>query len=249
MLTLNGVAKSFDSLRAVDGVSLTVDQGQIIGLIGPNGSGKSTLINLISGNLTPDAGAIHFAGQEITGAAPHAVFQAGLMRSFQDPSLFFRMSVLDNMLLPVKGQVGEKPGRAPWHRLWRRQEDENAVTALDTLARTELRGHAANLASDLSGGQMKLVELSRSLMGEPRMLLLDEPTAGVAPRLAFDIFGRIRDLRDSAGLTFLIVEHRLEMLFETVDLVYVMHMGQVIAHGTPAEISADPHVREVYFGD
>ena len=248
MLRLEQVEKSFDSLRAVDGVSLTVDQGQIIGLIGPNGSGKSTLLNLIGGTLTPDAGQIYFAGEDVTQQPVDAIFQRGLARSFQDPSLFFRMSVLDNMLLPVKEQEGERPARAPWHRLWRRQERANAEVALDGLAATQLSNHVLNLASDLSGGQMKLVELARSLMGAPRMLLLDEPTAGVAPKLAYEIFDQIQALRAQQNLTFLIVEHRLEILFDYVDSVYVMHMGKVIAQGTPEEIQDNAEVREVYFG-
>ena len=248
MLLLEHVAKSFDSLRAVKDVSLTVPQGAIIGLIGPNGSGKSTLMNVIAGSLQPDAGSILFDGHDITHESAREIYQRGLARSFQDPSLFFRMSVLDNMLLPVKHQRGEQPARAPWHRFWRRDEDAHAATAAANLADTQLRGHYAQPASDLSGGQMKLLELARSMMGDPKLLLLDEPTAGVAPALAYTIFDRIEALRQ-AGLTFLIVEHRLEILFNYVDSVYVMHLGEVIAHGTPADIQQNAQVREVYFGE
>ncbi|MCB0144984.1 MAG: ABC transporter ATP-binding protein, partial [Caldilineaceae bacterium] len=173
----------------------------------------------------------------------------GLVRSFQDPSLFFRMSVLDNALLPVKAQVGERPTRAPMHSAWRGQETQAAADADELLASLQLRGHYAELAAELSGGQMKLLELGRSLMGEPQMLLLDEPTAGVAPNLAYTIFQQIDAMRRELGLTFLIVEHRLEMLFDFVDSVYVMHMGQVIAHGAPDEVAQDAQVREVYFGE
>ncbi len=249
MLTLENVHKNFDNLRAVNGVSLTVPKGQIIGLIGPNGSGKSTLLSLIAGNQRATGGRILFDGQEITQLSADQIFQRGLARSYQDPSLFFRMTVLDNSLLPVKNQLGEQPSRAPWHRLWRKQEHALATNADAVLDQVRLRTHHHKLAADLSGGQMKLLELGRTLMGDPKMLLLDEPTAGVAPALAYSIFEQIEQLRRTHGLTFLIIEHRLEILFDFVDSLYVMYMGQVIAQGTPAEIAANAQVREVYFGE
>lgn len=249
MLTLENVAKHFDNLRAVDGVSLTVPQGQIIGLIGPNGSGKSTLLSVIAGSQSADSGQIHFAGQTITGLAADQICRLGLVRSYQDPALFFRMTVLDNALLPVKDQRGEQPLIAPWQRLWRRQEAEHAGVAGQTLDPLQLRPHHSKLAAELSGGQMKLLELGRSLMAAPKLLLLDEPTAGVAPALAYTIFEQIARLRREQGLTFLIVEHRLDLLFNFVDSLYVMHLGRVIAQGTPAEIEANAQVREVYFGE
>ena len=249
MLELRDVCKSFDSLAAVNCVSLRVRQGQLVGLIGPNGSGKSTLLNLIAGAQRADRGQILFGAQEITRLSPDAIFRLGIGRSAQDPSLFFRMSVLDNALLPVREQRGERPTRAPWHRVWRRDEAAHAQDAARALRQVHLDGHLDRAAADLSGGQMKLLELSRTLMGNPRLMLLDEPTAGVAPALALDIFRRIADLRAHAGLTFLVVEHRLEILFEFVDFVYVMHLGGLIAQGTPAEIERNALVREVYFGE
>lgn len=249
MLTLHNVAKNFDHLRAVDDVSLTVPAGQIIGLIGPNGSGKSTLLSIIAGNQPADAGQIYFADQEISGLTADRICQLGLVRSYQDPALFFRMTVLDNTLLPVKAQRGERPLLAPFHRLWRQQEAEQASIAGQTLAQLQLHPHHTKVAAELSGGQMKLLELGRSLMATPKLLLLDEPTAGVAPNLAYTIFEEIARLRRELGLTFLIVEHRLDILFDFVDSLYVMHLGRVIAHGTPAEIEANQQVREVYFGE
>jgi branched-chain amino acid transport system ATP-binding protein len=249
MLELRNVCKSFGALAAVNCVSLRVRQGQLVGLIGPNGSGKSTLLNLIAGAQRADRGQILFGAQEITRLPPDAIFRLGIGRSAQDPSLFFRMSVLDNALLPVKGQRGERPARAPWHRAWRRDEAAHAQEAARALRQVNLDGHLDRAAADLSGGQMKLLELSRTLMGRPRLMLLDEPTAGVAPALALDIFRRIADLRARAGLTFLVVEHRLEILFEFVDSIYVMHMGGLIAQGTPAEIERNALVREIYFGE
>lgn len=249
MLTLENVTKSYGQLRAVAGVSLSVPAGQIIGLIGPNGSGKSTLLSLIAGSQPADGGRILLDGKEISGLPAHQIYRLGLVRSYQDPALFFRMTALDNMLLPVKDQRGEDPARAPLHRTWRAQEFDQAHRASATLDQLQL-WHAYDMpAADLSGGQMKLLELGRSLMGTPRLLLLDEPTAGVAPALAYTIFEQIEALRAAHGLTFLIVEHRLEILFDFVDSLYVMHLGAVIAQGTPDEVAANRQVREVYFGE
>ncbi|GAB4419370.1 MAG: ABC transporter ATP-binding protein [Anaerolineae bacterium] len=249
LLKLEHVSKSFESLLAVNEVSFSVEPGQVVGLIGPNGSGKSTLLSLIAGTLSADSGRITFDGQDITHRSADQIFQLGLVRSFQDPSLFFRMTVLDNSLLPVKHQTGENPVRAPFHRLWSGQESNLAAAAGKTLAELQLSQHYTARASDLSGGQMKLLELGRSLMGEPKLLLLDEPTAGVAPKLAYTIFEEIERMRQSLDLTFVIVEHRLEILFDFVDTVYVMHAGSLLAHGTPAEISANAEVRVIYFGE
>ena len=248
LLLLSNVSKAFGNLKAVDRVTMAVPEGQIIGLIGPNGSGKSTLLNLIASTTPTDDGRITFDGHNITHLSPDAVFQRGLIRSFQDPSLFFRMTVLDNALLPIKAQRGESPWLAPFHGTWAEEEEDHADDAYRALSTLELKDHLTELASDLSGGQMKLLELGRSLMGEPRLLLLDEPTAGVAPALAYRIFEQIERMRVELGLTFLIVEHRLEMLFDFVDSLYVMHLGRIIAEGTPAQIEVNETVREVYFG-
>jgi branched-chain amino acid transport system ATP-binding protein len=249
MLELQNIGKDFDGLRAVDDVSLSVPTAQIVGLIGPNGSGKSTLLNVINGTLPPTSGRVIFDGVDITGLSPDTIFQRGLGRGFQDPSLFFQMTALDNAVLPVKRQRGEHPWYAPWQRKWKSQEQQNAANASAVLKQVSLQHQANKPASDLSGGQMKLLEIARSLMGEPKMLLLDEPTAGVAPKLAYNIFEQIAELRRSLGITFLIVEHRLEILFDFVDTVYVMHLGRVLAHGTPDEIAQNAEVREVYFGE
>lgn len=248
MLTLENVFKSFGNLQAVNGVSLTVPRTHIVGLIGPNGSGKSTLLNVIAGALPPDSGSIRFDDAEITHEAPDAIFRRGLARSYQDPALFQRMTVLDNTLLPARDQRGERARLAPFHRLWRKEEAVLSATAGGILDRLLLRRHYDTRAADLSGGQMKLLELGRSLMGDPKLMLLDEPTAGVAPNLAYSIFEQIADLRRE-GITFLIVEHRLEILFDFVDHLYVMHMGEVVAEGTPEQVAANREVREIYFGE
>jgi branched-chain amino acid transport system ATP-binding protein len=249
MLDVKDVCKDFEGLRAVHGASLHVPVGKIIGLIGPNGSGKSTLLSAIAGTIKPTSGQIRFDGEDITPLSSDAIFKRGLARGFQDPSLFFQMTLLDNTLLPARDQRGERPWYAPWRRAWRDEENANTGRAGEILRSVRLNSHFGKPASDLSGGQMKLLEIARALMGSPKMLLLDEPTAGVAPKLAYTIFEQIEAMRREHGITFLIVEHRLEILFDFVDSLYVMHMGSVIAHGTPAEIARDAQVREVYLGD
>ncbi len=249
LLELKNLRKDFGGLRAVDDVSLTVPEGAIVGLIGPNGSGKSTLINLIAGATHRSAGQVLFAGDDISDRPPDEVFQLGIARGYQEPALYLKMTVLDNMLLPVKNQRGEGPWYAPlWHS-WHDEEAKHAERALAVLEQVQLLQHYDTLASDLSGGQMKLLEIARSLMGQPKLLLLDEPTAGVAPKLAYEIFEQIARLRRDHGITFLIVEHRLEILFDFADFVYVMHLGNLLAEGSVAEIANHATVREVYFGE
>lgn len=249
LLELEGIRKDFGGLRAVDDVSLNVPEGAIVGLIGPNGSGKSTLINLIAGTTDLSAGRVTFAGEDISALAADAVYHKGISRGYQEPALFFKMTVLDNLLLPVKGQRGEKPWHAPRWGRWQPEERAHAEAAMEVLGQVQLLPHYDTLASDLSGGQMKLLEIARALMGKPKLLLLDEPTAGVAPKLAYEIFQQIARLRDDHGITLLIVEHRLEILFDFVETVYVMHLGKLLAGGSAAEISDHTTVREVYFGE
>ncbi len=249
LLELKNLRKDYGGLRAVDDISLAVPEGAIIGLIGPNGSGKSTLINLIAGTSEHSAGQVIFAGADISDLSSDEVFRKGIARGYQEPSLYFKMTVLDNVLLPVKGQRGEHPWYAPWRRYWGHDETAHAEAAVTVLEQVQLLQHYDTLASDLSGGQMKLLEIARCLMGKPKLLLLDEPTAGVAPKLAYEIFQQIARLRDDYGITFLIVEHRLEILFDFADYVYVMHLGNLLAEGTVDTIANDATVREVYFGD
>ncbi len=249
LLELRSLRKDFGGLRAVDDVSLDVPAGAIIGLIGPNGSGKSTLIDCIAGSAKLTAGQIIFAGEDISELSADAVFHKGIARGYQEPALYFKMTVLDNLLLPVKSQRGERPWHAPRWSSWRQEEEAHAEAAIEVLRQVQLLHQYDRLAADLSGGQMKLLEIARALMGRPKLLLLDEPTAGVAPKLAYEIFQQIARLRAEHGITLLIVEHRLEILFDFVDYVYVMHLGNLLAQGSADEIAAHETVREVYFGD
>jgi branched-chain amino acid transport system ATP-binding protein len=248
ILTLENVSADLGGMRVLDNVSLSIQAGQIVGLIGPNGSGKSTLLNLIGGMTRPMRGRIVFDGRNISRLKPEAIFRLGIGRAFQDPALFFKMSVLDNAILPTKGQRGETPWNAPRRRLWADEEQRHSYNAQAALEEVNLLRDPHGLASDLSGGQMKLLEIARATMGAPRLLLLDEPTAGVAPRLARQIFEQIDAMRHQQGLTFLIVEHRLDILFDFADTIYVMQQGSVLMHGTPDAVAEDPQVREVYIG-
>lgn len=245
---MTDVVKSFENLRAVDKVSLTVKRGSLTGLIGPNGSGKSTLFNIVSGIERADSGRVFFSGERIDGLPPHRVFRRGLVKSSQDPKLFLGMTVLDNVMIPPKNQLGEKPYNAPIRSIWLSQEIELAKKAGRLLNGLAMRDLFKQSASEISGGQMKLLEVGRTLMGEPKMLLLDEPTAGVAPILAQEIFEQMLRMREELDITLFIIEHRLEVLFEYADYIYVMHRGRILAEGTPGEILENATVAEVYLG-
>lgn len=249
ILELVEVTKTFEGLRAVDGVSLSVEKGSLTGLIGPNGSGKTTLFNVISGVYRPDMGKIYFEGERIDGLPPYKIYEKGLVRSFQIPRLFFNMTTLENGLIPPRKQIGEKFTNAPFHKTWRTQEIKFAKNFTRITNFLNLTSIVGNLASEASGGQMKLLELSRGLMGEPKMLLLDEPTAGVAPKLAREIFEHIIYLRDEYNITFFVVEHRLDLLFDYVEYVFVMNYGKIILQGTPNEIINNPNLIEIYLGE
>ena len=249
ILRLDRVEKRFGGLRAVDGVSADVAEGELVGLIGPNGSGKSTLFNVISGVYPSDGGTITFRGERIDRLEPWEIFARGVVRSFQNPRLFHGMTVLENALVPARDQKGERLADAPFPARWEGQEKVLAKNAIEVLGRNQLEAVRLHWATEISGGQMKLLEVSRTLMAEPKLLLLDEPTAGVAPRLAQEIFDRIAALRREHGLTFLIIEHRLEVLLNAVDRVLVMHAGRILFDGPPAKAVEDPAVIDAYLGE
>lgn len=249
ILRLDKVEKRFGGLRAVDGVTAHVEEGELVGLIGPNGSGKSTLFNVISGVLRPDGGTITFQGKRIDGLEPWEIFRLGVVRSFQNPRLFRGMTVLENALVPARDQKGERLANAPFRARWEAQEKRLAADALAILARNQLQAVRLSWATDISGGQMKLLEVSRTRMAEPKLLLLDEPTAGVAPKLAQEIFDGITALREERGLTFVIIEHRLEVLLGAVERVLVLHQGRILFDGGPDAAVKDPAVVDAYLGE
>jgi branched-chain amino acid transport system ATP-binding protein len=249
ILRVEKLVKDFGGLRAVDRCSLAVKRGTITGLIGPNGAGKTTLFNLITGFYKPDAGRVFFDGEEITGLPPHAVFHKGLCRTFQIPKEHRSMTVLENLMLVPSGQLGEKLWN-PWFRPWavRRQEAEIRDQALEVLEFVGLIHLRDEYAGNLSGGQKKLLELARTLMAEPKMVLLDEPGAGVNPTLMRKLCDNIERLCSERGITFLLIEHDMDLVFSLCDPVIVMSEGKKLAEGPPEEIRRDPRVLEAYLG-
>ncbi|MFN0184876.1 MAG: ABC transporter ATP-binding protein [Aquabacterium sp.] len=249
MLALSGVSKGFGQLRAVDGVSLTVPAGRITGLIGPNGAGKTTLFNLIAGTLRPDAGEIRFERERIDGLAPDRIFQRGLARTFQVPRPFPQMTVLENLMLVPQQQAGERFWNN-WVRAGHvaRQERAARERAMAQLEVCGLADKAGDLAGRLSGGQHKLLELARVLMAEPRLILLDEPAAGVNPTLLETLVQRIAALH-AQGIAFLVIEHHMDLVMRLCDPIIVMVQGQVVCQGTPAQVQADPRVLDAYLGE
>jgi branched-chain amino acid transport system ATP-binding protein len=246
ILKVSEISKSFGGLKAVDRVDLSVQRGSITGLIGPNGSGKSTLFNLVTGLIKPDFGSVFLDGDCVDGLSPEKRFNKGMARSFQDPRLFFDMSVFENMLVAPIGQKGEHPLSSLFQRIWRQQELNLARKAKSVMDDFNIGVIASNGADEISGGQMKLLQLAQLLMNIPKIILLDEPTAGVAPSLTNEIFETIKRLRDEKQITFLIIEHKLQVLFKFVDTIYVMHRGKIFAKGTPQEIVSNPEIRKIY---
>ena len=249
LLAVDGLVRTFGGVRAVDGASLAVEPRSITGLIGPNGAGKSTLFNCVAGALRRERGRIELDGRRIDGKPPHRIARAGLARTFQTPRTFTRMTVLENVLLATPRHPGERltlslarPGAA------RRREREARAAAAELLELVALDRHAGDLAGTLSGGERKLLDLARALMTRPRIVLMDEPMAGVNPRLRAELLEHILALRERDGLTFLIVEHDLDFVMRSSDRVIVMSDGRVIAEGTPDAIRADQRVIDAYLG-
>ncbi len=248
ILRTDRVTRSFGGVRAVDRCSLAVQAGTITGLIGPNGAGKTTLFNLILGLYAPEAGTIWFRDRQIDRLPPHEIVGMGLAKTFQIPREFRKLTVLENLMVAHPRHPGERPLLSLLGR--RREWDhEEAVRqrAMKTLELVELGPLWDSYASDLSGGQKKLLELARALMVEPELVLLDEPVAGVNPTLAGKLMGVIEDLR-ATGKTFFMIEHDMDVVMRRCDRVIAMHQGRPIAEGSPTEVRQDAGVLEAYLG-
>ena len=233
ILKVEGMVKRFGGLVAVNGASLTVGRGTIVGLIGINGAGKSTLMNCIAGMYRIDEGRVDFEGRSLVGLTPHEVAMAGIGRTFQIPRTFHRLSLIDNLMIPML----------------RMKEPEDAlITRAEAgLARVNLHALRMNNGEELSGGQQKLLELARVMMLDPRLILLDEPFAGVNPTLCTLITDQILAMK-AAGTSFLLVSHDLTSIYRLSDWIYVLNQGQVIAEGGVEAVRNDPRVVEAYLG-
>ena len=249
ILETSEVAKHFGGIFAVDGASLDVREGSITALIGPNGAGKTTFFNVITGFYRADGGAANFQGSPILGRPPHAIARLGMVRTFQITKALARMPVIDNMLLAAPDQPGERMlGLLTRPAASRKRETEIRRDAMELLEVFNLEPLAEQYAGTLSGGQRKLLELARALMTRPRMLLLDEPMAGINPTLGRRLLDHIQRLRSEEGVTFLFVEHDMEVVMNHSDRVIVMAQGRVIADGAPEAVRADQRVIDAYLG-
>jgi neutral amino acid transport system ATP-binding protein len=249
LLSAKGLSKSFGGICAVNNADLDVPQGSITGLIGPNGAGKTTLFNLLSNFIRPDKGEVFLDGQPIHQLPPYQIALKGCVRTFQVARVLSRLTVLENMLLASPGQTGEN-----FLKVWfqgakiRQQEQENRAKALDILDSIGLVEKAQDYAGALSGGQRKLLEIGRALMTEPKLILLDEPAAGVNPTLIGQISDHIIEW-NRQGITFLIIEHNMDVIMSLCHHVWVLAEGTNLADGIPSEIQKNERVLKAYLGD
>ncbi|HIA77064.1 MAG TPA: ABC transporter ATP-binding protein [Gammaproteobacteria bacterium] len=248
MLTVENLAKEFDGLTAVNDLNFTVEPNTISGLIGPNGAGKTTTFNMIAGHLKPSSGKIYFDGKEITNLRPHQTFQLGIVRTFQIPRPFSGMTVLENLTMVPRNQIGEKI----WNNWLRnnaveREEQQISEKANGLLEFLNLSDLQNEYSGNLSGGQLKLLELGRALMSDPKVILLDEPAAGVNPTLLEEIIDRIRDIHRQ-GVTFLIIEHNMELVMRLCSSILVMAEGGILMRGSPEKIRSDPRLIDAFLG-
>ena len=248
LLTATGIAKSFGGIKAVNNADIEVNNGSITGLIGPNGAGKTTFFNLLSNFIRPDRGTVIFDGEQIQQLQTYQIAQQGMVRTFQVARTLSRLSVMENMLLAAQKQTGENFWQVWLQRKLVATEERQLRDRAIALLKSVGLAHMANeYAGALSGGQRKLLEMARALMTNPKLILLDEPAAGVNPTLINQICDRIK-LWNSEGMTFLIIEHNMDVIMSLCDRVWVLAEGQNLAVGTPADIQTNSQVLEAYLG-
>jgi branched-chain amino acid transport system ATP-binding protein len=249
LISIKNVSKNFGGVKAVDNCSFNIEKGSITGLIGPNGAGKTTLFSIMAGFLKPDSGSILLENEEIAGSPPHKLFHKGLVRTFQIPHEFDRMTVLENLMIVPENQAGEQVLSNFF--LWKKVKNQEklirqkAEEVLEFLSLSHLK---SELAGNLSGGQKKLLELGRTMMTEPKVVLLDEPGAGVNRSLLGKLTEDIRRLNKERNYTFCIIEHDMDLIMELCDPVVVMAQGTVMAQGPMEEIRKNKKVQEAYLG-
>ena len=248
VLRTEGVTKIFGAFKAVDTVSIKLAPASITLLAGPNGSGKTTLANIISGYYRPEAGHVFFDGKDITGLTMNKIYERGLVRTFQIPAPFGKLSVTENLLVAARDNPGDNfVGYLNW-KAWSKCEEKNSATASDILQEIGLGELQDRAAGTLSAGHLKLLEIARAMMAGAKMVILDEPIAGINPRLAHEVFVHIVDINKKFGLTFLIIEHRLDIALGYVQHAYLMNDGKLIYDGPPDGVVRDAEVKRVYLG-
>lgn len=247
ILVGSSITRQFGGLKAVDVEHVEIQRGVITALIGPNGAGKTTLFNLLTGFDAPDTGEWSFNGQSLQKVPAFKVARRGMVRTFQLTKVLSRLTVIENMRLGATGQRGETFWCAPFRGLWSRQEEAITQRADELLARFTLDAKREDFAGSLSGGQRKLLEMARSLMVDPELIMLDEPMAGVNPALKQSLLEHVKSLRDE-GRTVLFVEHDMDMVRDISDWVIVMAQGQIVAEGTPDQVMSDQAVIDAYLG-
>ena len=243
VLETRGLVKSFGGVQAVAGVDLAMRRGEIRALIGPNGAGKTTLFNMLTGQLRADAGEVRFKGGRLSGLPPHAVWRRGVSRTFQITATFATLTALENV------QVALFSHERRTYSLLRSAARMYAVAALALLEQVGLAAQADRVAGVLAYGDLKKLELAVALANAPEMLLLDEPTAGMAPAERGALIALIAQIARERGLTVLFTEHDMDVVFSVADRIMVLHQGRVIAEGRPDEVRADPQVQKVYLGE
>ena len=247
VLIVEGLRRSFGGLAAVDIDHMEIQRSMITALIGPNGAGKTTLFNLLAGFDRPSAGSWQFDGRQLNGKRPYQVAQAGMVRTFQLTRALSKLTVRENLMLGAPGQRGERLYLAAFASRWREQEAAVGARADQMLRRFGLADMRDELGGTLSGGQRKLLEMARALMTEPKLVMLDEPMAGVNPVLRQSLLGHVADLRDR-GMTVMFVEHDMDVVMDISDWVIVMVQGRVIAEGPPSTVAKNDLVINAYLG-
>ena len=242
MLEVNGLRKSFGGVHAVRDVSLRVSGGELLALIGPNGAGKSTCFNMLNGQLRPDSGTVRLAGRDITGLPPRRVWRLGVGRTFQITATFGSLSVLENVQMALLSHARRLLG------LWRPVSAEDPAPALALLARVGMTNQAERPCGVLAYGDLKRVELAIALANAPRLLLMDEPTAGMAPAERVALMALTAGIARESGIAVLFTEHDMDVVFAHADRLLVLDRGAILAEGSPAEVRENPRVREVYLG-
>jgi branched-chain amino acid transport system ATP-binding protein len=242
LLKVADLGKAFGGVKAVDGVSFEVAAGELLALIGPNGAGKTTTFNMVNGQLGADSGSVKLAGQELIGRKPREIWRLGVGRTFQIAETFASLTVVENVqmaLLSADGKV---------FSLWRRAAEHKRSEALELLAQVGMVAQADRPCSELAYGDVKRVELAIAMANAPKLLLMDEPTAGMAPKERNDLMALTKKLVVERGMAVLFTEHSMDVVFAYADRIIVLARGRLIAEGTPAEIRDHPKVQEVYFG-